>query len=367
MLNNYLYCAKTNLKNKKTVHAVMGNEAADADSVVSAIAYACFLEKTIANNNETYIPVINICKNDIKLRREILLLLSNACIDIENLFFIDEFDIKKYSDNNKLKIILTDHNKLSWKQENLAKDIEGIIDHHIDENAYNTKNKIIEQTGSCATIVSQIIIEKNPELLTKEFAQMLLSPILLDTSNISPKNSKTTKKDIEVAQYLISKFNIDAGILFYTLHNEKHNISNFSACDILRKDYKEWIMGNYKTGFSSTNIPIEKWFLKEKNLIEVFGQFYTNNSLDIFIIMISYTDMAVFKRELVLFSKNSTIIDKLCSYLQENGSVLEKISIDESYITCSRQYINFFTQKNTAYSRKKLQPVINSFFSELRL
>ena len=316
MLNNYLSNLKSIFPSRNIVHVVIGNEAADIDSIASSIVYAFFKENTNQKKEEIFIPVINILENDLRLRNEAVFLFSQAGIKPKNLIFIDQINLKELAEKQKLKLILVDHNKISHKQEFLSRYIEEVIDHHDDEKANNNIIKTIEKTGSTATLVGEKIIKEGRSLLDKASAVTLSGAILLDTSNLSYKSGKTTEKDIKVLNYLISEYKINRAELYKNLSFEKHNISNLSSRDILRKDYKEWIMGRKKTGFSSIGISLKEWLKKDPGLCEEINNYYIENSLDILFIMIAYTDTQ-FKRELVLFGNDVSLLDKIYFHLQK--------------------------------------------------
>ncbi len=360
MINHYLFDTKFNLNSKKIIHVVMGNEAADLDSMVSSIVYAYLKGKTDQENDKIYIPLINIPLEDFKLRTEAVYLFMEAGIDSKNLFFIDEINIKEIFDKGKLKITLVDHNKLSSAQEYLSPCIEEIIDHHKDENAYNRVKKQIEPVGSCATLIAEKIIADNSSLIDKKIAMLLAGTIILDTVNLGKEAGRTTDKDINTVNYLISNFAIDRNKLFDKLQFEKFNTAPLSTYDILRKDYKEWIMNNKKTGFSSALISIENWIKKDSSLLESAEKFYSKNSLDILFIMIAYTEPQ-FTRELILFSKDTALLEKIYNFLQANGGKLEQVKIKVP----QSNKAGFYYQGNTDWSRKKLQPVVQEFFKNL--
>ena len=359
MLNNYLSDSKSVFPAKNIIHVVIGNEAADIDSIASSLVYAFFRETINPKKEEIFIPVINIAGEDLRLRNEAIYLFSQTGIKPENLIFINQINLKDLAEKRKLKLILVDHNKISHKQEFLSDYIEEVIDHHDDEKCYTQADiiKIIEKTGSTATLVGEKIKEENA-LLNKECAILLSGAILIDTSNLSHKSGKTTEKDEKILNYLISEYKIDKNELFKNLSIEKHNISNLSSRDILRKDYKEWIMGGKKTGFSSVGLPFQIWLKKDFGLFEEINKYYTENSLDILFIMIAYTDVE-FKRELIVFSKNSFLLDNIYFYLQKSGGRLFPVDIKP----LDKKKIRFYFLGETLWSRKKLQPILKSFFA----
>ncbi|MCL2704632.1 MAG: DHH family phosphoesterase [Spirochaetaceae bacterium] len=401
MLDKYLLYLKSNFPTKSIVHVVIGNEAADIDSIASSIVYAFFKENINQKKEEIFIPVINILEQDLRLRNEAIYLFSQTGVNQENLIFIDQINLKELAEKQKLKVILVDHNKISHKQEFLSNCIEEVIDHHDDEKTNNNVIKTIEKTGSTATLVGEKIIKEERFLLDKASATILSGAILLDTSNLSYKSGKTAEKDIKVLNYLISEYKIDRAELFKNLSTEKRNISNLSSQDILHKDYKEWIMGRKKTGFSSVGISLKDWLKKDPGLYEEINKYYIENSLDILFIMIAYTDTQ-FKRELIVFGNDVSLLDKIYFYLQKSGGRLFPIpphllgdasqffnkmaevpnqmhsqmkssnnlalldigdEIGGIELSLPKSRIRAYYLGETLWSRKRLQPVLKTFFT----
>lgn len=134
VLNKFLKDVKTGLAADKRTTVVIGNEAADLDSMASAVAYAYFLKsKGLAENP---VPVINIPLNDFKLRTEAVFLFNEAGIDPENLISVDDVDLDALFESGNLNLILTDHNKIGAHQEKYKDAVIEILDHHADDGDY---------------------------------------------------------------------------------------------------------------------------------------------------------------------------------------------------------------------------------------
>jgi exopolyphosphatase len=58
------------------VHIVLGNEAADADSLISTLCYAFLKDQSNVNEGVVYIPAAGIPRVDLALRRDIHLAVS---------------------------------------------------------------------------------------------------------------------------------------------------------------------------------------------------------------------------------------------------------------------------------------------------
>ncbi len=354
MLNNFLFDSKSSLNNKNTVCFVMGNEASDLDSMASSIVYAYYLQTF--NNDETsiYIPLINIPGADFKLRTEAVYLFNEAEINIKNLLFTDEINIEEISKTGKLSFILVDHNRISPALSSYKNNVIEVIDHHKDEEIYSKSITTIEATGSCATLIAEKIIKNNADFIDDKIALLLAGTILLDTVNFAPDAKRATDKDISKAEYLIDKYSFDREKLFTKLQFEKFNTSSLSTTDLLRKDYKEWELGGKKCGFSSALLPVSDWIKKDKSIASNIHDYFKRKKLDILFIMIAYTEPE-FTRELILFSDDEKLRKNIIKCM--NDLKLEVIK----GVKNPDNRTEIFAQKNAAYSRKKLQPVIQEF------
>lgn len=222
---------------KITEILVMGNMAGDIDSIASAIALASALGCT---------PLINIPREELVLRKDVLYLFELLHIDPATLHFREDLPSLL---NRSPEVILVDHNTLSPDQEHLAPHVRKIIDHHQDENfPYpNLENKVISKTGSNATLILEAILSA----LTPQLALLLLAPLLLDTSNFQDTR-KVTAKDRNALQTLLSK----AGDLvppdFYEALLENRLSADPDRPDLLlKKDCKVYRDGSLTYGISS--------------------------------------------------------------------------------------------------------------------
>ena len=77
---------KTTTLPQSTVNIVMGNEASDADSIISSIAYAWYLTHR-CDQKQLYVPVMNIPKEDLALRGEVCSIISIYIIKLSSVLF----------------------------------------------------------------------------------------------------------------------------------------------------------------------------------------------------------------------------------------------------------------------------------------
>eukprot|EP01117_Protostelium_nocturnum_P015780 TRINITY_DN6149_c0_g1_i2.p1 TRINITY_DN6149_c0_g1~~TRINITY_DN6149_c0_g1_i2.p1 ORF type:complete len:321 (-),score=134.37 TRINITY_DN6149_c0_g1_i2:335-1297(-) len=275
--------------NNNRISFVIGNEAMDLDSFVSSIVYAYFLSK---REGEVVIPLIQIPKEDFSLRTDVAWLFNETRLEWDNLIFLKDFEeflnenrLKSVKED-KLRVILTDHNVLSRKLSLLNPFVEEIIDHHADEGKYpqvKGEKRLIEVVGSATTLVAQKIREDEELFKGNAIPSLLLGTILLDTVNLLPEFNRATPKDIEIASHIlkgleernnvdIKKFQKD---FFDTLQKERFDQTNLSTQDLLRVDYKQFTMETknsskkYEVGISSSKIKGEEWISKDPNIIKV--------------------------------------------------------------------------------------------------
>jgi exopolyphosphatase len=219
---------------------VMGNPSGDMDSIASAIALSSALGKG-------YLPLINIPRDELFLRKDVLFLFDLLKIDPATLHFQEDLPSLL---TRITGVILVDHNALSPGQEELAPFVRRIFDHHRDEQASypGLESKMIAKTGSSATLILDAIKQKD---LTPELALLLLAPLLLDTSNFQDTR-KVTAKDRKAFQVLLSR----AGALvppdFYETLLENKLYADPARPDLLlKKDCKLYREGSLTYGISS--------------------------------------------------------------------------------------------------------------------
>ncbi len=166
---------------KKHIKIVVGNEAADADTIVSSICLAHYLHATRSSEDSAagvqYVPVLPLPRAELKFRPETLLLfrLANLKETVSDMVCMDEVDLVEAGVQGKLSgVVLTDHNKLTEPLQDLGEVccflltlcgtclfmfiatilspnlpspspslplptqlIEGIVDHHEDQGLYD--------------------------------------------------------------------------------------------------------------------------------------------------------------------------------------------------------------------------------------
>ncbi|CAE6414779.1 unnamed protein product [Rhizoctonia solani] len=269
---------------------VMGNEAGDLDSLTSAIAWAFYLahenmdEKTLKGKGKKgkhhnpkerpVVPLLQTEEDAIDLRPENKLALreyGNMRRGHADILTIDELPLPPNEIAPYLSgIYLVDHNRLrsDWGEAG-AKIVKGVLDHHNDLELYpNAKPRVIEPTGSCASLVVHEILQlwdkdkedqvynerecvdktalkhkQHPTDIPTELADLLLGVIALDTDDFHRGNGRDLHASKAVWRW--SSFcgsDEDRDEVMDRLDKElgtaKKDLRHLDVRDLLRRDWK---------------------------------------------------------------------------------------------------------------------------------
>jgi hypothetical protein len=128
------------LAGTRHLHLFFGNEASDADSIVSSIcmAYAC--QQSMPSALHLCAPWVQCRRDDFKIRAETDALLRQAGVNPDWLVYQDDFQLPDDPPASGISLALLDHNKLSpavtrsleWP----ASHVSAVWDHHADQGLY---------------------------------------------------------------------------------------------------------------------------------------------------------------------------------------------------------------------------------------
>ncbi|BGP01807.1 hypothetical protein JCM10021v2_005513 [Rhodotorula toruloides] len=142
---------------------VMGNEAGDLDSLVSAVALS-FMYNHL-DPPQKAVALLQTEQDALDLRPENALALHYAKMSSghRDLLTADELPIKPVDMGHRIKgIALVDHNvpRSDWSKARIS----AIIDHHEDRGFGNdTANpRIVERSGSCSSLVTRYVLDNLP-------------------------------------------------------------------------------------------------------------------------------------------------------------------------------------------------------------
>jgi exopolyphosphatase len=354
-IKKFLDHAKSAYSSDKKTTIVIGNEAADLDSMASSVAYAYYLYLSGLNA----VPMMNIPRKDFVLRTEAVYLFGAASLSPDDLLFVDDIDLKSIYKNGNLDIVLVDHNVPGSGQAAYESTIVEILDHHADEKKYPATAKIdIRPVGSAATLVAERFIQNRKDKIDGDVGTLLLGTILLDTVNLDVSAGRVTEDDSKIADELIRITGLGQKDLFDKLQYEKFNVSSLGSYDLLRKDYKEWQLGETKCGIGSVLMPAMDWIKKDPDILTAFHDYSTERKLDVLLAMNAFTDPE-FTRNLCVYIPDSKLRARTIRFLESADLGLEIMDIGLSGDT---DKFVVYHQGNLGMSRKKLQPVLNEFF-----
>lgn len=363
---------------KGVTRFVTGNQLADMDSVVSAISYAFFYHQKYPSKTP-FFPLINISKEDLRLRKDIELALSSHDIHGEHLWFLEDLETISGHTADLIELVLVDHCNLQgelltklYAEKKLV--VTGIIDHHADEEVFQDANpRIIHSNGSCSSMVFNYWTLEGVET-PKDLVELLLAPLLIDTSNMTHKveteDEKAFSKYKEILQGVSTLSAIPSFEGFYTtLKKAKKDLDGFSAFDLLRKDYKQFhfpsVKGDATVGFSSLG-KLLAWILKKYSTAEFVGALEDISKafhLDVLVMTTSYTkkENDEYTREFGLFRKDLRFDDipQYAGPLDLNDNVYGgQKTVDAIKQVQERASFNAYNQANVQASRKQVVPIV---------
>lgn len=358
-LNQYLACAKTYIHCKSIDYLVLGNEAADLDSMASAIVYAYLM--TAGEQDKTIIPLIPIPRADFKLRTEAVYVFGQAGIDLNNLVFLDELNIEEVM-QRVTGLVLVDHNRLSCSLDQYKDKVAIILDHHSDENLYpHVSKRVIEPVGSTATLVGEKLFTHHSDLIDAHLALLLCGTILLDTVNMDPAAGRVTSKDEKIADSLMQFCPLGRELYFNRIQKAKFNTIDLCSFDLLRRDYKKFQFGKILCGIASVLLPLTQWGQKDRALCLEFESYAQRQSLDLLLSMNAYSVLG-FNRELAVYCTDPYLHDNLIEFFQEKKLELTPVKLKDQ-TSCPKGKISFYRQGNLGISRKKLSPLLDDYFT----
>ncbi|KAH7355065.1 hypothetical protein BKA65DRAFT_452293 [Rhexocercosporidium sp. MPI-PUGE-AT-0058] len=402
-LRSFLSSAKTALHNahqqSSPLTFVIGNEAADLDSLCSALVLAYLRTYTstssTTNSNTLYIPLSNIPRADLSLRPELLPILSRANLAPTDLITLSDLPSLSQSTRlppEKTKWILVDHNALLGELGTIySSRVFGCIDHHDEEGKVprdcGDEPRVVRKSGSCSSLVVEYCREAWDALSAKgsssendsetkkwdaELARVALGPVLIDTSNLE-NEAKTTDADVEAAKYLEELIaagegeGLDREGYYREIWRAEGDVQGMSLVDLLRKDYKQWSEGDVKLGVCSVVKDMDFLLSKSEGRDEFFntlGAFSRERDLSICSIVtrFSATGGSDFQRELFVWGLDDRGVEALKKFEAESSERLGLEGWREGELDCVEggMWRKCWRQMRIENSRKQIAPMLRS-------
>nr|XP_014427157.1 exopolyphosphatase PRUNE1 [Pelodiscus sinensis] len=247
----------------REVHVVLGNEACDLDSTVSALALAYYLAQTSVQSKAAFLPVLNIPRAEFPLRTESTFLLREQQIPDRCLIFRDEVDLHALHRAGLLSLTLVDHHMLPSGDAALEEAVVEVIDHRPLEREPGC-SVTAELVGSCATLVTERILRGPPELLDRQTAALLHGEGKASQGR-SPGWGAAFwggDSDLRPPCQAVSCW---LSVLFEALQTAKFDVSGLTTDQMLRKDLKALSSDGLVLAISALYVTLEA-FLQRPGL-----------------------------------------------------------------------------------------------------
>ncbi|XP_063001797.1 exopolyphosphatase PRUNE1 isoform X2 [Elgaria multicarinata webbii] len=351
------------VRSNQEVHVVLGNEACDLDSMVSALALAYFFAKSFPESKATFVPVLNIPRLDFPLRTESTFLLKQQQLPESSLVFRDEIDLLSLHRAGLLALSLVDHHVLPSRDVVLEEAVVEVIDHRPLERERRPPCRVTaEPVGSCATLVTERILQGPVQVLDRLTAALLHGTIVLDCVNMAPEAGKVTPKDKHYASLLEAKFPDlpPRSVIFEALQKAKFDVSGLTTDQMLRKDLKVLSGKEATVALSAVYVDLQT-FLQRPGLEQELSAFCRERRYDALLAMaISFNERNEPFRQLAVYSQRAELRAAVCQTLERSSDPPLGLSpLESPYATVAA-----YNQGNATASRKKVLPVVKRFLQE---
>ncbi|MBI9098723.1 MAG: DHH family phosphoesterase [Spirochaetaceae bacterium] len=346
---------------------ITGNRSGDLDSLVSSYVKGTLLSLKEKKNKQVFI-LFHFPEKEWKLHPEAQFLFRGKDIFRENIIFLDDLktlNLEKLSEEDRLQIILTDHNRPEEILIPFAGSIVEIIDHHEVVSPLAEKiQKVIHNTGSCSTLVAEQFLEelkRNPASFSQNqipfIADLLYFTIRIDTDHLEENTFFDLQKDRHVLERLLPHISLPEQFL-NQLRKKKMDFSDFTLEDHFSKDFKAWESGEITYGISTVYIDRETFFTMEKSSPSA-EKFLKKKRIGILFLM-HFLKEPILKRELTVF------IPGVFPYKEEILKAISDSDLFEDIQWNSNENMYFFSQLDPRLSRKKIQPFIEALLKEIK-
>jgi len=402
-------------------HLIIGNEAGDADSILSAIglAYVKALQASTDGDdgNKLFIPVVSIPAENLKVQRpETTFLLSdcagmeNVKADVNDLIAIDQLDLLP----KQATLTLTDHNFFRGKP-GFDWVVREIVDHHSDEGKHSDtclsskRNIAFEDSKALVASTTTLVAEDfyamaGTDKMPPSLAILLLGTMLIDSINMSPKAGKGTPRDAAAIQKIMDETDWaqldlpdeivaidengkkssvpDPTKLFNKLQDAKFSPefwNGLTAEQAIRMDFKSFSIPADSSssmsclGIGSILLEMGNFFDKHGSSLEdTMAQIIKEDDSELLALMFTtFGPGDQRRRQIAIGSYDKATLDKLIEYLTVGanttpGLELEIVPREDAKVDENNLYMVRMEQGNVAASRKQVAPILMEFFQKLR-
>ncbi|KAM6167274.1 exopolyphosphatase PRUNE1 isoform 2-T2 [Erethizon dorsatum] len=244
----------------------------------------------------------------------------------------------------------------------LEEAVAEVIDHRpIEQKHCPPCHVSVELVGSCATLVTERILQGAPEILDRETATLLHGTIILDCVNMDLKIGKATPKDKKYVEKLEVLFPDlpERNEIFDCLQKAKFDVSGLTTEQMLRKDQKVIYRQGVKAAISAVYMDLAA-FLQRPDLLADLGTFCQAHSYDALVAMTIFFDTHNEPvRQLAVFCPHVSLRMMICGALERSHSP----ALQLTPFPTTHPDLQAYLQGSTQVSRKKLLPLLQEALS----
>ncbi|XP_056366963.1 exopolyphosphatase PRUNE1 [Oenanthe melanoleuca] len=352
------------IQQHQEIHVVMGNEACDLDSTVSALALAYFLAQSSPAPGAAVVPVLNIPRAEFALRGETAFLLRERGVPAAALVFRDDIDLRALHRAGLLSLTLVDHHVLPGADAALDEAVVEVLDHRPLERRRAAPCRVtVEPVGSCATLVTERILQGPPGVLDGTTAALLHGTILLDCINLSPAAGKVTPRDVACVALLEERFpELPArDAVFGALQAAKFDVTGLSTEQMLRKDLKVISNDDVLVAISGVFEDLETFLLRPGLLQDLEAFCQSRGYAGLVAMTVSFNERHEPTRKLAVYSQQEPLRSTLCRALEEaTAPALLLRPLPGRWASVAA-----YAQGNAVATRKKVLPILRAALAGL--
>ncbi|XP_068783177.1 protein prune homolog 2 isoform X2 [Struthio camelus] len=312
-MEEFLQRARAQLNRSKClekVHVVLGNKSCDLDSLISALAYAYFLDK-VSPPDVLCLPVLNIRRRDFSYFTETRFILEELNIPESFHIFRDEINLHQLNAEGKLSLTLVNSNTLTSEDKSLESAVVKVI--NPDEQCDGS----LELQASSSSLVVKEILQEAPELITQQLAYLLRGSILFRCMSLEPE--RITEQQEKVLSILEEKFPDlpPREEIISVLQETQFNPQGISIEEVMLKDLKELSDGEIKVAISTVYMTLEDCMV-HRSLVGDLKAFIDKYAFDVLVILANYlSDEEQTKRQIAVYTENLELGNQICCELEE--------------------------------------------------
>ncbi|KAG0060851.1 hypothetical protein BGZ92_006627, partial [Podila epicladia] len=193
----------------------------------------------------------------------------------------------------------------------------------------------------------------------QQVSRLLLGPILIDTQDLKPERKKVTPLDVAVAEKLLPSTGWDGyGDLYQRIDEARRDTSRLSAYDLLRKDYKEWVVVRATTG--------EQIKVGISSVIGLLSKYVARDGQEVFQAAVEkWAQNRTLDLSMVLFSED---LGEGQGGYQRQILVNPEFGLAQIPVADTEQFVKrggrAYQQGNTAMSRKQIWPTVERILTQ---